>query len=249
MPLQGVLNAPVPKDAKFDEISEVWKRKLNLAKEQQSPIIHPQVSTPTAELETVRRKLEEKEREVQQLKMTTGNSLASRRASYSEHSPRNAEEQFVNQVETDTELTDALLQIFFARLSPYALMFHRTTFDHRRYLDQVARPLLLIMYALAARFSSHPLLTTATELNIELRRPKSSTATGNNFTYLRGECLASVARSLIEAWVQHKPLVTSFEMSWEETEMASAIVLMAIYEGILGDQRSSARHIGEFRLN
>lgn len=136
--------------------------------------------------------------------------------------PRFREEQFVAAAEADIDLTEDLLRLFFFRLHPHTLMFHRATFDHRRYLGRTARPLLLAMYALAAPLCDHPMLAT------RVRDGEISAAAG------RSEPFALTARRSLRDWLTQRKRAAFFDGVWEETEMAMAACLLAAYETTIG---------------
>lgn len=133
--------------------------------------------------------------------------------------PRSREEHFVAAVEADVDLTEELLRLFFARLHPYTLMFHRATFNYRRYLGHVARPLLLSMCALAAPLCDHPMLAGHGDASAG---------------YCRGEPFAIAARKSLHDWLAHRKRAAFYDPVWEETEMAMAACLQAAYESTMG---------------
>ena len=94
--------------------------------------------------------------------------------------------------------------VFFRLVRPYCAVLHPPTFHHRLYLGVVSPFLLDAIYALASRFSNHPLI---------------SSSLGRPFAHRTRGILASSPPP---------------QVSWEETELVQALLLLALYHAPTG---------------
>jgi hypothetical protein len=110
--------------------------------------------------------------------------------------------------------------VFFRRVQPMGMMFHRPTFQHRLFLGQVSPILLDMMYAFASRLSAHPALLATSPLS----QPAST----------RGELLAERAHNSLKralsvrsSWSEEAKMLD--RGTYEETELIQAMLLASVY--------------------